>query len=260
VAGALLQPGGVETILCDADGCLFPSEEPAFDASADVTNRFLAEVGAAARYEAEELRLATTGQNFRTTATALAAEEGIEVDPVVLELWVEEERRRVSDHLGRTLTPDPEVCRPLARLARTRSLAVVTSSALGRLGACLAATGLEELFPRHRRFSAEDSLPAPTSKPDPAIYLLAMESLELSPGQAVAVEDSLPGAEAAVAAGLPTLGNVMFVPPVERTARVAALADAGVAGVIQSWGELEQLLEARPARGMAPEPATPAGA
>ncbi len=32
----------LEALLCDADGNLFPSEEPAFVATADVTNRFLA--------------------------------------------------------------------------------------------------------------------------------------------------------------------------------------------------------------------------
>jgi hypothetical protein len=35
---------GLTALLCDADGNLFPSEEPAFVASAEVTNRFLAEL------------------------------------------------------------------------------------------------------------------------------------------------------------------------------------------------------------------------
>ena len=39
----------VEVLLCDADGNLFPSEEPAFVASAAVTNRLLAESGIARR-------------------------------------------------------------------------------------------------------------------------------------------------------------------------------------------------------------------
>lgn len=241
-----LEPGAIAAILCDADGCLFPSEEPAFDASAEITNAFLAEIGARARFSGEQLRLATTGQTFRTTALRLAAEEGIAVDPLALERWVDEERRAVTAHLGRTLTPLDEVVAPLTRLARSRNLAVVTSSALTRLEACLAATGLADLFPRQARFSAESSLPVPTSKPDPAVYLLAQESLEVSPRTALAVEDSLPGVEAAVGAGLPTLGNVVFVPPAEREERVAALRAAGAAGVIGSWAELEQLLEPQP--------------
>jgi HAD superfamily hydrolase (TIGR01509 family) len=232
-----------EVLLCDADGCLFPSEEPAFDASAEVTTRFLAEIGAAARFTAEELRLATTGRNFRTTSAALAAGEGIAVDREILERWVETERREVTAHLGQVLRPDPRVFEPLGRLAANHRLAVVSSSAMPRIEACLRATDLDELFPREDRFSAESSLPVPTSKPDPAIYLHALERLGVAPEQALAVEDSVPGAVAAVETGCRTIGNVMFVPPGERMDRVAALECVGVAEVISSWGQLELLLE-----------------
>ncbi len=67
----------VQVLLCDADGNLFPSEEPAFDASVQVTNAFLAEIGSDIRFTAEELRLASTGMNFRTTALHLAAQAGV---------------------------------------------------------------------------------------------------------------------------------------------------------------------------------------
>lgn len=234
----------VEVLLCDADGCLFPSEEPAFDASAGVTNEFLAAIGASRRFTAEELRLATTGQTFRTTAAALAAEEDAAVEPEALERWVETERYEVTAHLGRVLSPDPSVYEPLGRLAGRHPLALVSSSAIGRIEACLRATDLDDLFPAERRFSAESSLPVPTSKPDPAVYVHAMERLGVSPQRALAVEDSVPGALSAVGAGCRTIGNVMFVPRDERTERIAALECAGVAGVISSWGELALLLGA----------------
>jgi beta-phosphoglucomutase-like phosphatase (HAD superfamily) len=233
----------VEALLCDADGCLFPSEEPAFDASAVVTNEFLAAIGASRRFTAEELRLATTGKNFRTTAAALAAEDGRAVGPEELERWVEVERRQVTAHLGEVLRPDPRVCEPLERLAAGHVLAVVSSSAMPRVEACLRATGLDGLFPAEHRFSAESSLPVPASKPDPAVYVHALERLGVSPRRALAVEDSVPGAIAAVGAGCRTIGNVMFVPAGERAERTAALECAGVDGVISSWEELELLLE-----------------
>jgi beta-phosphoglucomutase-like phosphatase (HAD superfamily) len=231
-----------DVLLCDADGCLFPSEEPAFEASAGITNRFLGEIGAAARFTAEGLRLATTGQNFRTTAKALAAAEGKAVDPDELERWVEVERREVTAHLGKVLEPDPRVIEPLGRLAAGHALAVVSSSAMPRIEACLRATGLDGLFPRGSRFSAESSLPAPASKPDPAIYVHAMRRLGVRPRRALAVEDSVPGALAAVDAGCRTIGNVMFVPAAERSERAAALECAGVVEVITAWKELELLL------------------
>ncbi len=241
----------IEVLLCDADGNLFPSEEPAFDASAKVTNQLMQTLGSERRFRAQELRLATAGQNFRTTATDLAAAEGHTLTDDQLERWVLEEKRQVSAHLGRVLRPDPEVVRPLARLKPEHALATVSSSASSRVDVCLEATGLAGLFPPDRRYSAEDSLPVPTSKPDPAVYLHAAQSLQVGRYRALAIEDSVPGAQSAVAAGLPTLGNVMFVALSERPARTAALTRVGVAGVISSWRELEELLATRRAGGLA---------
>lgn len=232
------------TLLCDADGNLFPSEEPAFVASAAVTNRCLARLGVERRYEPEELRLATTGQNFRTTIAELAQEAGAadRLDPALLEEWVAEERRAVTAHLGATLTPDAAVTGPLERLARRFALAAVSSSALVRLDACFAATGLAALFPPAVRYSAEDSLPVPTSKPDPAIYRFAGGELGVDGASAVAVEDSAPGVLSAVAAGFTAIGNVVFVPEPEREDRVAELRAAGASETVGSWEELEAVL------------------
>ena len=230
----------LEALLCDADGNLFPSEEPAFVASADVTNRFLADLGDARRFTPEELRLATTGMNFRTTSRRLAAECGhpdIDVEP-----WVAEEKRAVTEHLGRTLTPHEPTLAALTALAAHLRPAAVSSSALTRLAACFTATGLDELIPPAVRFSAEDSLPVPTSKPDPAVYLYACEQLGIAPEAGLAVEDSVPGALSAVRAGCPTVGNLLFVPDAERAERSAALLDAGVLAVVDSWQQLSAML------------------
>jgi HAD superfamily hydrolase (TIGR01509 family) len=257
----------VTVVLCDADGNLFPSEEPAFDASVDVTNRYLAGLGVPRRYTAQELRIATTGKNFRTTAVDLAAEWGVPVDAAiangrsgavlarggdsgpslsaeVLEQWVRREQEQVTAHLGSVLRPDSRVREPLRRMAQTYGLAAVSSSALLRLAACFTATGLDDLIPADVRFSAEDSLPAPTSKPDPAVYLFALAALGIRAEQAVAIEDSVPGVASAVAAGVATIGNVMFVPPSERDRRRDELAVAGASAVVDDWHEIASLLGA----------------
>jgi beta-phosphoglucomutase-like phosphatase (HAD superfamily) len=231
----------LQVLLCDADGNLFPSEEPAFVASAEVTNSFLARLGVPRRYAAEELRLATTGMNFRSTARALAAEHGVgEVSD--LEDWVQEEKRVVTSHLSSTLVPDGQVLAPLGALEEHLLLAAVSSSALARLAGCFTATGLDALIPAERRFSAEDSLRTPTSKPDPAIYRHSCAQLGIAPDAGLAVEDSVPGARSAIAAGCPTVGNLVFVPPAERAQRADALREAGVAAVVSSWSELADLL------------------
>jgi beta-phosphoglucomutase-like phosphatase (HAD superfamily) len=258
----------VEVLLCDADGNLFPSEEPAFVASTTVTNALMAEYGSDRRFTPEELRLATTGLNFRSTAVVLCRDNGIPVSPDLLapdgrptgvedderptltaealEEWVEREKQAVIDHLRSVLRPDPEVLEPLHRLAQRYGVAAVSSSADARIAASFEVTGLAGFFPPERRFSAEDSLPRPTSKPDPAIYRYAGERLGIGVHQGLAVEDSLPGASSAVAAGFATVGNLQFVPPDERSERAQALREIGVVAVVASWAQVEALLSARP--------------
>lgn len=244
---AVKLPMAVTVVLCDADGCLFPSEEPAFAASVHVTNRLLARLGSSASFTATELRQATTGQNFRATATALARANGVHLNGE-LERWVERERAEVTDHLAAELQPDPAVTLPLRKLARDRGLGLVSSSARSRIEACLAATGLEELFPPELRFSAEDDLPEPTSKPDPAVYSLALERLGIEAETAIAVEDSVPGVLAAVAAGVVVVGNLKFVVGAEREQRTEELISAGAAGIVDGWGELARVLAPRAVR------------
>lgn len=236
----MILPAPVEAVLCDADGNLFPSEEPAFAASAEVTNAFLASFGLDRRYTADQLRHLATGMNFRTTAARLAADAGVVPDD--LEQWVDQERRAVTAHLGRTLRPHPPTLAALARIAEQLPLAAVSSSALARLAACFTATGLDELIPADRRFSAEDSLPAPASKPDPAVYRHACEQLDIPAAAGLAVEDAVAGVRSAVAAGCPTVGNVLFVPAPERAERTAALLDAGALLVVGSWDEVADLV------------------
>lgn len=231
----------VRTLLLDADGNLFPSEDPAFEASTVVTNRLLERLGSSQRFEPAELRRVAVGRNFRLTATALAAEAEVELG-AELEKWVVQEREAVVAHLAEVLAPDPEVLEPLERLAQRYALSVVSSSALVRLDACFVAAGLAELLPAEVRFSAEDSLPAPTSKPDPAVYVLAGQRLGVSGDEALAVEDAASGVLSAVAAGFGVVGNLLFVAEEEREERAAALTAAGAFAVVRSWPQLERLL------------------
>ena len=232
----------MRVLLLDADGNLFPSEEPAFDASTEVTNHFLAEHGIRRAFTPDELRRAALGRNFRATVTDLATEAGVAVAAHDLDAWVAEERRAVSAHLAAVLRPDPRVLEPLQRLAGRFALAAVSSSALSRLATCFTATGLDELIPPERRYSAEDSLPAPASKPDPAVYVHAGRELGVAGEDALAVEDAVAGVRSAVGAGFPVVGNLLFVPEDERAERAEALRAAGALHLVDDWADLEERL------------------
>lgn len=234
-----IDPDRVDVLLCDVDGNLLPSEELAFIPAAGVVNSFMESAGSEERFEPEGLRREATGVTFRMTLTRLAAERGIALENKQLEKWVVREREAVTEYLARTLTPNPWVIESISALAERHRLAAVSSSALTRLDTSLEAAGLGDLFPPEACFSAEDSLPEPRSKPDPAIYRFAVEQLGADPARCLAVEDSIPGVESAVGAGVPVVGNVVFVPPGERAERRGALLAAGAAVVVSSWSELE---------------------
>ncbi len=260
-------PAPITTLLCDADDNLFGSERPAFEASTHVTNRFLARFGVSAPLRSEELRQRAVGKNFRTTALDLAVQCEVPFDETLtegrpaakvasaddlasgsalsadeLEQWVREERERVTAHLAEVLTPDAQVLEPLRDLETRYALAAVSSSATKRLRVCFAATGLDALIPEAVTFSAEDSLPVPTSKPNPAVYLHAGQVLGIEAEQGLAIEDSVAGVTSAVAAGYATVGNLMFVLPDERECRRAELIDAGAVAITDSWRALADVL------------------
>jgi HAD superfamily hydrolase (TIGR01509 family) len=260
-------PSSITTLLLDADDNLFGSESPAFEASAEVTTRFLARFGVDSPLSGDQLRKMAVGKNFRSTATDLAVLSGVPFDKTLadsrpdaqvasdsdlamgraltadeLEQWVRKEREQVTAHLAVTLKPDAEVLGPLHDLASRFAMAAVSSSALARLKASFTAAGLDDLIPESVRFSAEDSLPVPTSKPDPAVYLEAGRVLGVDGPQGLAVEDSVPGVTSAVAAGYYAVGNVMFVSADERRSRTRELIDAGAVAVTDSWRALADAL------------------
>jgi beta-phosphoglucomutase-like phosphatase (HAD superfamily) len=266
-------PAPITTLLCDADDNLFPSEKPAFAASVEVTNRFLARFGVSAPLTPEELRIKAVGKNFRSTALDLAVLCAVPMEQPLahgrrravvashedmttgralctneLERWVRQERDHVTAHLADTLRPDPQVLAALHALGSRYTLTAVSSSALLRLDACFTATGLDPLIPGSLRFSAEDSLPVPTSKPDPAVYLHTGAVLDIGAHHGLAIEDSVAGVTSAVSAGYITVGNLMFVPADERPCRRAELIKAGAVAITDSWSALADALLSWPAK------------
>jgi beta-phosphoglucomutase-like phosphatase (HAD superfamily) len=234
----------VTTLLCDADGTLFDTEARAFVASAVVTQQFADRYGLLGDFTPEHLRKTTTGRNFRSTAGMLLLQAGVHADHDELEDWVGQEREAVTRHLGTVITSDSEVSGAVEALSRRFRLAAVSSSALGRLDACFRASHLDSYFPPGMRFSAENSMERPVSKPDPAIYRFALRALDVAAEESIAIEDSPTGAASAVAAGIRTIGLLHFVPLDERDAAARALLDAGVSDIALTWADAVALLDA----------------
>lgn len=244
-ARPVLRPQIVRAVLCDADGTLFPSEEPAYAASALVTQAFAERHLLSGDFSAQTLRREGNGRNFRAMAEHLWSIAGRPDRPEDLEEWIERERSEVTAHLGTALRPDPDVLDAVTRLAATYSMAVVSSSALSRLEVCFRVCGLDDVLPADVRFSAEDSLPIAASKPDPAVYRHALDMIGLAPEQCVAIEDAGGGVRSAVSAGIPVIGLVRFVPKDEREQRIEDLYAAGAALVVSTWQDVVASLTQR---------------
>lgn len=150
------------------------------------------------------------GQNFRGMMTGLCKKHNITLPQKEMDEYVDQELGEVVKKLNEKAQPCEGVLPELEKLKKSGKygLAVVSSSAMSRVIASIEKTKMDHYFPKDHVFSAATSLPVPTSKPDPAIYLHACKYIGLKPEECVAVEDSRSGATAAMRAKIPIIGYV----------------------------------------------------
>ncbi|KAL2126166.1 hypothetical protein VTI74DRAFT_1556 [Chaetomium olivicolor] len=168
---------------------------------------------------------------------------GFSMTDAELEDYVRREEDVVIAKLKEKLVSCPGVDEVLERLAASGryKLAVVSSSALRRVKASVEKVGQDKYFGEDI-YSAATSLPKPTSKPDPAIYLHAMEKLGKKPEECVAVEDSKSGTLSGTRAGIKVIGYVGPYKEHERGKMVKILKEAGAVVIMEDWKEFEDCL------------------
>jgi HAD superfamily hydrolase (TIGR01509 family) len=227
----------ISFVLYDCDDTLVGSEKLAFAACCSVVNRTLAHKGVQKQFTPEELCVRFVGKSFRAMIAELACEHGFIIEEDELKVLVLEEENQVIAVLSQQVQPTAGVVAVLNQLSGKVGMAVVSSSAMRRVLACLKQADLERFFAPEHVFSAATSLPVPTTKPDPAVYLHALSCLSVKAESCVAVEDSKSGVLAAVRAGILVVGYVGGLPEHEQSERTNVLKEAGAAVVIKSWDE-----------------------
>jgi len=234
----------ITTLLFDCDNTLVLSEELAFEACADLANEILEAKGFPERYTGPQLLNEFVGQNFRGMMVSLKSKFKYEMSDEELETYVSKEEDQVIKKLHQALKPCVNVDAELEKLAEHKKylLSVVSSSALRRVKASVEIVGQDKYF-GDRVFSAATSLPKPTSKPDPAIYLHAMKVLGVKPEECVAVEDSKSGATAAFRANIKTIGYTGSYEPEKEEEITKILKDAGCVVMMKDWTEFESCLK-----------------
>lgn len=201
--------GKVKYIMLDCDNTLVQSERFAFEACADLTNIVMEKHGLDTRYTADSLLEDFVGHNFRGMLKGLQAKHNFTMPEDELEDFVQQELGAVTKKLSEKAVECPGVTDQLNKLKEQGyPMSVVSTSAKSRVVASIEKAGIAHFFPNEHVYSAATSMPEPSSKPDPAIYLFAADKLGVKPSEAVTVEDSKSGATAAMRAGIPCIGYV----------------------------------------------------
>lgn len=235
----------INTLLFDCDNTLVLSEELAFEACADLINEICEGRNLSARFTGDTLIKEFVGQNFRGMLTSLQKLHEIEISPEDMEKYVTREEDAVIAKLKAALRPCPGVDEQLEKLAASGkyTMAVVSSSALRRVQASIEKVGQEKYFPNGAVYSAATSLPKPTSKPDPAVYLHALKELGKSASESVAIEDSKSGTLSGTRAGIKVVGYVGPYADDKKAEMEQVLRDAGAVIVMQDWSEFPSALQ-----------------
>jgi beta-phosphoglucomutase-like phosphatase (HAD superfamily) len=243
----------IRTILFDCDNTLVLSEDIAFIGCSQLGNEALRNHGIAKQYTGPEMMHEFVGLSFRNQLAALQQRHGFSMTDSEVDAFVARELGTIIENLEKGAEPCEGSVSVLERLhdgdlRGKYDTAIVSSSAISRVEASIRKTGQDRFFPHHKVFSAASSMPQPSSKPDPAIYLWACEKLGVDPKQAVAVEDSKSGATAAKRAGIPLMG---YVGPYyaeggkEKADEMDKMlrGECGAIAVMHNWSEFEKCLK-----------------
>lgn len=214
-----------ELVIFDCDGVLVDSEP----ISAAVLIEELAALGLA--ITPDYVRDHCLGRSFPTVARAIRDRFALPLP----EDFEQRYRRALLARFETELRPTPGITALLARLIPPRCVA--TSSSPPRVARTLEITGLAPLFAEV--FTASQ---VARGKPAPDLFLFAAERMGAAPGRTLVIEDSRPGVEAALAAGMRVLvftggghlrGHPPELPPGVRS--------------FDNWGDFPQVLLRRTA-------------
>jgi len=209
-----------ELVIFDCDGVLVDSEP----ISAAVLIDELSKLGLT--ITEDYVREHCLGRSFPTVAKSIR--EGFAIP--LPEDFEQRYRRSLLARFETELRPTPGIVPLLARLRPARCVA--TSSSPPRVTRSLEITGLAPLF--GAVFTASQ---VARGKPAPDLFLFAAERMGAVPERTLVIEDSMPGVEAALAAGMEVL---VFAGGGHMRGRVPSLP-TGVRS-FDNWGDFPQVL------------------
>jgi HAD superfamily hydrolase (TIGR01509 family) len=213
----------IKHILFDCDGVLIDTEIVAAEV---VTNWLISE---GVDINIETFIADYTGKTFTDILEILKAKQLLAASTATREavVFMDEEIRRNM--------------RPIVGVKEMLSGVPVTASMVSNSAEDYVLEAIELLEANHifqkRVFSAEM---VPKGKPDPAVYLLALEKLNLNKEEVLVIEDSVAGVTASTAAGLKTVGFLGGTHV--RNGHGEKLKELGALDLVRSHKELTEYL------------------
>ncbi len=182
----------IQAVILDLDGLMVDSEPLSYRA----WNAVLAEHGAA--LDDEVYRTQVIGLHDLDSGRLVRELTGVEADERAL---VESHWRRLVNMLPGELEPMPGLQALLQALrARGLPLGLASNSRSPYVHRALEVLGLRDCF---RCVRTVDDVPS--GKPAPDVYLAVAQGLKIRPERCLALEDSVTGVKAALAAGVRTV-------------------------------------------------------
>lgn len=185
----------IEAVIFDCDGTLVDSERLANAALVECVAPF------GLRMTTEEAMQAYVGGKMADCVADLECRLGRRLP----ESFVAEVREKTAEAFRSHLKPVEGAAEMLRKLHVPACVA--SSGPMEKIELSLEVTGLARFFASDRIFSAYD---VDFWKPDPRLFLHAARAMRATPEHCAVVEDSLPGVQAGIAAGMQTF---WFHPP-----------------------------------------------
>ncbi len=148
---------------------------------------------------------------------------------------IKEYQSLVPEYLGRYVRPDPAQISIIQNLGTAFRQCVASNGLIDNVAASLHAAGLASVFGEQAIFVAGQ-----VGQPKPSPDLIHFARQEMGGGRAAGIEDSVPGVQALVAAGVTAIGFTGFSH--RKTNLRESLELAGAHHVFDTWPEIDRHL------------------
>ena len=180
----------IKAIIFDADGTLIDSEEPGME----VIHRLACEAGLDLTQEEAYQRF--RGEQFSEIVAWIISQLSEPPPANFVQDFTQRVRQGQVERFREELEPMPGAPELLRRLEIP--FCIATNGPRAKIEVTLELSGLRPFFEKHVFSAYDDGF----FKPDPRLFLHAAEQLGVAPEHCAVVEDSLPGIQAGLSAGM----------------------------------------------------------